>query len=153
MKKLLRIIQNSIQWVREHSIFQKFVMIMSFMFTFPLMGQYVKIPTHYDSEYTAKHIINGHIRMFLTDTVKWVVEKKPEHYISNCGMDSDFIKNKLDKVFSKGKPEYISRTNGGYVFTIAVVSNDDDTKVINYCTFHVDGLTQRIEEIEILLGE
>jgi hypothetical protein len=49
--------------------------------------------------------------------------------------------------------EYVSRTNGGYVFTIAVVDLEDDTKVLNYITFHVDAWSQKIEEIEILKGE
>jgi len=39
------------------------------------------------------------------------------------------------------------------MFTIAVINASDDTKVVNYVTFHVDAFTQKIEEIEILLGE
>jgi hypothetical protein len=39
------------------------------------------------------------------------------------------------------------------MFTIAVADREDNTKVINYVTFHVDAFTQKVEEIEILLGE
>lgn len=111
------------------------------------------VPTHYDSEHTAQHIMKGHIKMFLKDSIKFVTEKKSERYITDCGIDPNRVKSKLDKVFKKGNLEYTSRTNGGYIFTIAVVNPNDETKVINYCTFHVDAWTQKIEEIEILLGE
>jgi recombination DNA repair RAD52 pathway protein len=117
-----------------------------------IFGQYVTIPTHYDSEHTAQHIMKGHVKMFLKDTTVWTVEKKNERYVTSW-YGPDVIKIKLNKVFEKGKLEYISRRNGGYIFTIAVVDQIDNTKVINYCTFHVDGWTQKIEEIEILLGE
>jgi hypothetical protein len=117
-----------------------------------MVAQFVQVPTHFDSENTAKHIMKGHIKDFLKDTVEYVVEKSSERYVTSwIGVNE--TKNKLEKVFSNGKLEYISRTNGGYIFTIAVVNTNDDTKIIKYCTFHVDAWTQKIEEIEILLGE
>jgi hypothetical protein len=121
----------------------------------PVVGksQYMKVPTHYDAQITADHIIKGHLKMYLLDSVKVVTEKKNERYITDCGIDPDRAKAKVDKIFAKGKPEYISRTNGGYIFTISIADRNDDIKVINYVTFHVDAFTQKVEEIEILLGE
>ena len=121
----------------------------------PIVGfsQYVQIATHYDAESTAHHIIHGHVSNYLNDSVRFVTEKKPERYIIKEDMAPDYVEDKLKKAFAKGKLEYVSRTNGGYVFTIAVVNTSDDTKVINYCTFHVDVYTQKINEVEILLGE
>jgi hypothetical protein len=121
----------------------------------PILGksQYIEVPTHYDSEHAAKHIMKGHVNMYLTDSTKLVIEKKNERYITHCDVDVSFIKSKIDKTFAKGKPEYISRTNGGYIFSIAVVSAKDETVVVNYVTFHIDAFTQKIEEVEILLGE
>jgi len=121
----------------------------------PIVGfsQYVQIATHYDAESTAHHIIHGHDKGYLDDSVRYVTEKKPERYIINEDVNYEFIKSRLDKVFAKGNLEYVSRTNGGYIFTIAVVDRKDETKVINYCTFHVNAWTQKITEIEILLGE
>jgi hypothetical protein len=84
--------------------------------------------------------------------VVYTVEKKNERYLTTW-LDKNQVENKLKKVFLLGRPEYVSRTNGGYIFTIAVVSTTDETKVINYCKFHVDRYTQKIEEIEILIGE
>jgi hypothetical protein len=110
----------------------------------------VMVPTHFDSENAAHHIIHGHIGMFVSDSVDWVFEKKPGRYITTFDCPPHWVKSKLDKVFTKGNLEYVSRTNGGYVFTIAVVNKEDDTKVINYCTFHVSAWTQKITEIEIL---
>lgn len=153
MKKVLNLIRESIKWVREHSVFQKFVIVIIFMMATPLMSQYMQVPTHYDSEHTAQHIMKGHLKMFLMDSVKVVTEKKNERYVTDCGIDPGRAKAKVDKAFAKGKLEYTSRTNGGYMFTIAVIDVSDDTKVINYVTFHVDAFTQKIEEIEILLGE
>lgn len=129
--------------------------ILFLLFSIPtfLFGQYVTVPIHYDSEHAAQHIIKGHVKMYLQDTIKFTVEKKKEKYVTECGMTPNQVKSKLDKIFIKGKPEYISRTNGGYIFTIAVVDPSDDVKIIKYCTFHVDAWTQKIEEIEILLGE
>ena len=117
-----------------------------------LLSQYVMTPTHYDSDGTSKHIIQGHVKMFVEDTVVYTVEKKNERYLTTW-LDKNQVENKLKKVFLLGRPEYVSRTNGGYIFTIAVVNSTDETKVINYCKFHVDRYTQKIEEIEILLGE
>ena len=121
----------------------------------PIIGfsQYVKIATHYDAETTAHHIIHGHVSNYLNDSVRFVTEKKPERYIIKEDMAPDYVEGKLQKAFAKGKLEYVSRTNGGYLFTIAVVNASDDTKVINYCTFHVNAYTQKITEVEILLGE
>ena len=121
----------------------------------PVLGfsQYLQAPTHFDSENAAHHIIHGHVRMFTSDSVTWVVEKKGERYIKTLDCPSYLVKSKLDKVFAKGNLEYVSRTNGGYIFTIAVVDRKNETNVINYCTFHVNAWTQKITEIEILLGE
>lgn len=117
-----------------------------------IFGQ-VLLPTHYDAQHTAEHIIKGDVRMYLQDSVKFTVEKRPERYVTTYDMDSDLIKAKLDKVFQKGRPEHASRTNGGYLFTIAVIDPKDETKIVNYVTFHVDAFTQKIHEVEILLGE
>ena len=121
----------------------------------PVLGfsQYVQIATHYDAETTSTHIIYGHIKDYLYESVRFVTEKSTDRYIIKENMTPKYVKDKLDKVFSKGKLEYVSRTNGGYVFTIAVVDNDDDTEVINYCTFHVNAYKQKITEVEILKGE
>ena len=121
----------------------------------PFLGfsQYIQIPTHYDSENTSHHIIHGHIKQYLSDSVTFTTEKSAGRYITKTNLTHNKIKEQLDKVFSKGKVEYVSRTNGGYTFTIAVVDFNNDVKVINYCTFHVDAWTQKIEEIEILKGE
>jgi len=117
------------------------------------IGQYVKIPTHYDSENTSKHIIKGHLTMFLMGSVKIEIEKKNERYITYHEFNPNKVKDEIDRVFAKGKPEYVSRTNGGYIFTIAVVNAKDDTKVINYVQFRVNAYTQKIEEIKIFLGK
>ena len=57
------------------------------------------------------------------------------------------------KAFDKGDVEYLSRTNGGYTFTIAVISRKDNTKIIHYCAFMVDAFTGKIKEVEIAKGE
>jgi hypothetical protein len=103
----------------------------------PVLGfsQYQQIPVHYDSENAANEIISGRLEQFLSDSVDWVFEKSSDRFITTTGRSSDWIKSKLCKVVSQGKMEY------------------DDTKVLNYVTFHVDAWSQKIEEIEILLGE
>lgn len=117
------------------------------------IGQYMEVPTHYDSEHAANHIMKGHLKMYLGDSVKVTTEKRNERYVTDCGLSAARAKAKVDKVFAKGRLEYTSRTNGGYMFTISVIDASDDTKVINYVTFHMDAFTQKLEEIEILLGE
>ena len=117
------------------------------------IGQYVQVPTHYDAEHTAQHIIKGHFKMFCQDSIKYTVEKNNERYITDYDVDPQVVKTKLDKIFKKGNPEFSGRTNGGYLFTIAVIDPKDETKIVNYCTFHADAWTQKLVEIEILLGE
>jgi hypothetical protein len=113
----------------------------------------VMVATHYDAETTSTQIIRGRIKNYLADNIEYVTEKKIGKYTILILNNPDDIYNRLYKVFGKGKPEYISRTNGGYIFTIAITDREDNIKVINYVTFHVDAFTQKIEEIEILLGE
>jgi len=133
--------------------FKKVVLLLLVVLPSYVFSQYVQVPTHYDSEHAAQHILKGHIKMYLNDSTKVVIEKKSERYVTHCGLPASNVKSKVDKILAKGKPEYSSRTNGGYIFTIAVIDPKDDTKVINYITVHIDAWTQKIEEIEILLGE
>ena len=113
----------------------------------------VMVPTHFDAQTAAQHILKGHIKMYLNDTSNFIVEKKNNRYVTDYNVDKDVVKPRIDKVFAKGKPEYSSRTNGGYSFTIAVIDFKDELKVLNYVTFRVSAWTQKIIEIEILKGE
>ena len=131
MKNILKIIQNSIQWVREHSVFQKFIITGIFLTSFPLIGQYVSVPTHYDAQTAAGHIIKGYIKMYLNDSLTEVtVEKKNDRWVTSF-WDKEVISKKVDKILQQGKPEFTGRTNGGYRFYINVYDISDDTKVIN----------------------
>lgn len=113
----------------------------------------VMVPTHFDAQTAAQHILKGHIKMYLNDTSNFIVEKKNNRYVTDYNVDKDVVKSRIDKVFAKGKPEYSSRTNGGYSFTIAVIDFKDELKVLNYVTFRVSAWNQKIIEIEILKGE
>ena len=113
----------------------------------------VMVPTHFDAQTAAQHILKGHIKMYLNDTSNFIVEKKNNRYVTDYNVDKDVVKRRIDKVFAKGKPEYSSRTNGGYSFAIVVIDFRDELKVLNYVTFRVSAWTQKIIEIEILKGE
>lgn len=113
----------------------------------------VYIPTHYDAAHTAEHIIHGHVKMYCEPTVRFVVEKKKDVRFVRDEVTPDVVKKRLDKVFSKGNPEFVSRTNGGYIFTIALLHPKDETVIVGYATFHVDAWTQKIEEVEILKAD
>ena len=151
MKNILKIIQNSIQWVREHSVFQKFIITGIFLTSFPLIGQYVSVPTHYDAQTAAGHIIKGHIKMYLNDSLTEVtVEKKNDRWVTSF-WDKEVISKKVNKILQQGKPEFTGRTNGGYRFYINVYDVSDDTKVINSLDITIDAFTQQIKLIEIKL--
>ena len=151
MKKFMVMIQKSIDWVREHSIFQKLVWIIIFLGASQVFGQYVSVPTHYDAEHTAKHIMMGHIKMYLNDsTTEVVVEKKNNRWVTTF-LGKDAIDKKVWKVLSKGKAEFTGRTNGGYRFYITVYDVKDDTKILNSLDITVDAYTQKIKYIEIKL--
>ena len=151
MKNILKIIQNSIQWVREHSVFQKFIITGIFLTSFPLIGQYVSVPTHYDAQTAAGHIIKGHIKMYLNDSLTEVtVEKKNDRWVTSF-WDKEVISKKVDKILQQGKPEFTGRTNGGYRFYINVYDVSDNTKVINSLDITIDAFTQQIKLIEIKL--
>ena len=151
MKNILKIIQNSIQWVREHSVFQKFIITGIFLTSFPLIGQYVSVPTHYDAQTAAGHIIKGHIKMYLNDSLTEVtVEKKNDRWVTSF-WDKEVISKKVNKILQQGKPEFTGRTNGGYRFYINVYDISDDTKVINSLDITIDAFTQQIKLIEIKL--
>jgi len=128
-----------------------FLFMMGFWMT--LKSQYVSMPTHYDAEHTANSIIAGNLNDFLEENVKYVFERKKEKYVVIYDFSHQKIKSKVYKVLKSGRPEFSSRTSGGYIFTITVVDPKDETNFLNYCTFHVDEITQKIKEIEILKGE
>ena len=114
----------------------------------------VMIATHYDAETTSKQIIRGRIKNYLADDVEYVVEKKTGRYIIlNFTNNPDDVQNRLQKVFDKGKVEYTSRTNGGHIIKLSVISLKNELNVINYCVFHVDAFKQKIVKIEILKGD
>ena len=114
----------------------------------------VMVATHYDAETTSKQIIRGRIKNYLADDVEYVVEKKAGRYIIlNFTNNSDDVQNRLQKVFDKGKVEYTSRTNGGHIIKLSVISLKNELDVINYCIFHVDAFKQKIVKIEILKGD
>ena len=85
-----------------------------------LFGQYVSVPTHYDAEHTANHIMMGHIKMYLGDsTTEVVVEKKNDRWVTTF-LGKDAVDKKVWKLLSKGKSSFTGRTNGGYRFYITV---------------------------------
>ena len=115
------------------------------------VGQYMKVPTHYDAEHTAKHIMMGHIKMYLNDSLtEVVVEKKNDRWVTTF-LDKEVISKKVWKVLSKGKSSFTGRTNGGYIFYIYVYDVKDDAKVINVLDITIDAFTQKIKYIEIKL--
>lgn len=114
----------------------------------------VMVATHYDAETTSKQIIRGRIKNYIADDVEYVVEKKTGRYIIlNFTNNPDDVQNRLQKVFDKGRVEYTSRTNGGHIIKLSVISLKNELDVINYCVFHVDAFKQKIVKIEILKGD
>lgn len=120
---------------------------------FPILSfsQYIKVPSHYDAQTAASHIIKGHIKMFLNDSVTEVVlEKKGDRWVTTF-LNDDAIVKKVNKIIEQGVPVFTGRTNGGYRFYINVYDADDDTKVINSLDITLDSFTQKIKLIEIKL--
>lgn len=115
------------------------------------IGQYMKAPTHYDAQSAAEHIIKGHIKMYLNDSLtEVVVEKKGDRWVTTR-MNNETIIKKVNKIIEQGVPVYSGRTNGGYRFYINIYDTEDDTKVINSLDIVIDAFTQQIKLIEIKL--
>ncbi len=115
-----------------------------------LFGQeYLRFPSHYDSEGTATQICNGNVEKFLSDTVEWKVEKGGDRWVTSW-IDKDGVKSKLNKIFVSGSAEYSGRTNGGYWFFIAVIDPKEETKILKTLQFEVDHYSQKIKTIEVL---
>ena len=114
-----------------------------------LFGQYVSVPTHYDAEHTAEHIMMGHIKMYLGDSAtEVVVEKKNNRWVTSF-LGKDAVDKKVWKLLSKGKSSFTGRTNGGYRFYITVYDVKDDTKILGSLDITIDAYTQKIKYIEI----
>jgi len=130
---------------------KKFICTILLLSTIQLFGQYVSVPTHYDAEHTANHIMMGHIKMYLNDsTTEVVVEKKNDRWVTTF-LGKDAVDKKVWKVLSKGKSSFTGRTNGGYRFYITVYDVKDDTKILNSLDITIDAYTQKIKYIEIKL--
>lgn len=120
---------------------------------FPILSfsQYVKVPSHYDAQTAASHIIKGHVKMFLNDSVtEVVVEKKGDRWVTMF-LDKETVSRKVNKIIEQGEPRFTGRTNGGNRFYIYVYDVDDDIKVINVLDITLDAFTQKIKLIEIKL--
>ena len=129
----------------------KNLLILLILLPLNLFSQYVKVPTHYNSKEASEHILHGDLKFYLSDTVELTIEKKTDKYKTSDVL-KDVAVNKVNKAFLKGKPEYTSRTNGGYTFTISVVDPKDDTNIKSKVVFTVDAFTQKIKSVEILKG-
>lgn len=124
-------------------------MFLLLLFPFSLFGQeYLRFPSHYDSEGTAKQICTGNIKKFLSDTIEWKVEKGEDRWVTSW-IDKDKANSKINKIFVLGSPEYSGRTNGGYWFYISVIDPKEETKILKSLQFEVDHYTQKIKTIEV----
>ena len=131
---------------------KKYILGLLTLVSLSVSAQYVKVSTHYPSKETAQEIIKGRVKKFLKDEIDFTIEKRKDVFKTKYGVSKEYVASKLYRYFDKGDIEYISRTNGGYTFTIIVVDSDDDTEVLYYCEFNVDAFTQKIKEIEISKG-
>jgi hypothetical protein len=137
--------------IKEKEKMKKLLVILMCLVPLVGVGQYMKAPTHYDAQTAAGHIIKGHIKMYLNDSLTEVtVEKKNDRWVTSF-WDKEVISKKVDKILQQGKPEFTGRTNGGYRFYINVYDVSDDTKVINSLDITIDAFTQQIKLIEIKL--
>ena len=124
------------------------VMLIPFM----LKGQREYRPfCNFDAASKAKHIMMRHIKPYLHDTVEFSVEKRGYKY-SKKYLNADQAEKKIVKVLKKGMATYSSKTNSGYMFTIAIVSKADDTEILNFIKFEVDHFYQKIISVEISKG-
>ena len=112
-------------------------------------SQYVQVPTHYDAQHTANHIMMGHIKMYLNDSTTEVVEEKKNDRWVTSYYNKDIIYKKVWKVLQKGKSSFTGSTNGGYRFYITVYDVKDDTKILGLLDITIDAFTQEIKYIEI----
>lgn len=130
---------------------KKLLVILMYLVPLVGIGQYVKIASHYDAQAAASHIIKGHIKMFLNDSVtEVIVEKKGDRWVTMF-LGKDAIIKKVNKIIEQGEPKFTGRTNGGYRFYINVYDPNDDIKVINSLDITLDAFTQQIKLIEIKL--
>ena len=116
-----------------------------------LFSQYVNVPTHYNSDDATEHIIHGDLKFYLQDTIEYVVEKKNDRYVTSW-LDKEKTTKKIYSILSTGNPEKGGRTNGGYTFSIAIIDEKDDTKIVKKVVFTVDAFTQKIKMVEVLRG-
>ena len=105
----------------------------------------------YNAEATVKYIMMRHIKSYLYDTVEFSVEKRGYKY-SKKYLNADQAEKKIVKALKKGMPTYSGKTNSGYIFTIAVVSQADETEILNFIKFEVDHFYQKIVSVEISKG-
>lgn len=129
----------------------KNLLILLILLPLNLFSQYVKVPTHYNSQETTEHILHGDLKFYLQDTIEYVVEKNNDRYVTSW-LDKEKTAKKVYSLISKGSPEQGGRTNGGYTFTVSIIDKKDDTKILKKVVFTVDAFTQKIKMVEVLKG-
>lgn len=124
------------------------------LFLTPVIGksQYVKIPTNYDAKKTAEHIMMGHIKMFLNDSITEVVVEKSNGRWVTSYLNKSQVEKIVWKTLKKGKSHFTGKTNGGYRFYITIEDVNDDTKILGSLDITMDAFTQQIKFVEIKKG-
>ena len=81
--------------IKEKEKMKKLLVILMCLVPLVGVGQYMKAPTHYDAQIAAGHIIKGHIKMYLNDSLTEVtVEKKNDRWVTSF-WDKETISKKL----------------------------------------------------------
>lgn len=92
----------------------------------------------------------GDLESFCRDTVEFVVEKPGNRWVTSYVSPKSASK-KVWKVLQKGKSHFTGSTSRGYTFYISVEDVEDEYKIYESLTFHVDQHTLEIFMIEIKL--
>lgn len=106
---------------------------------------------NFDAESAAKHILKKHVKHYLHDTIEFSVEKRGYKYHKRY-LNAAQAEKKVLKTLKKGNPAYSGKTNSGYMFTIVIVSQADETEILNFIKFEVDYFYQKIVSVEISKG-
>jgi bacterioferritin-associated ferredoxin len=141
IRRVLAQVVKSYEWLRERSMFQKFVIVFAFWST-SLQAQ-----TTFDPVGMTEHIAHGDFEQLCGDTIMWIIEKPGDRWISQY-VDKSRARRKLNRVVREHDVTLVEWHGPDHFFVVGVGCQCG--QCLKKLRFIVDPKTNLILSVEVL---
>ncbi len=142
LRRVLSQIVRSYEWLRERSIFQKFVILLA-LWSWDIQAQTFK----WDPEGMTSHISHGDLSHLSADTVMWIVEKPGDRWVTQW-IDPDRAGRKFQRLSKGYGVALVEEAEEEHFFVVGV--GCEAGECVQRLRFIVEPSSGRILSIEVL---